>query len=421
MSPGDDLEELSAKVAAFLPGGPVVVALSGGPDSAALALALAGRSGQVRALTVDHGLPGSTALVTAAGEIAGMLGLPHEVVVARSGTSETELRIARIAAIEAALRPGELVVTGHTLDDQAETVLGNLLRGAGPSGLAGIPTRRGVWVRPMLGVSRETTRRVAEHAGLPFVDDPQNDDLEIRRNRLRRVTIPSLEADYNPALQQALARTGQLLSADEELLAERAAAVPIRRQDEAVLIPASVLATAPGPVATRVVRRALRMVLDPYPGTAEDVASVLGARTGATAQLTGGLLAEREGPFVAIHSPRPVAPPKPVPLPVPGSVRFGSWSIVSGGRGDAAIGRQGAVISGTDPLVVRAVRPGDRITIRGGTKKVADALGEAGVPPRLRGGWPVVESGGRIVWLVSIRVAPVAHGDVGLAASRSSS
>jgi tRNA(Ile)-lysidine synthase len=395
-----------------------VIALSGGADSAALALAAVAREDPVRAITVDHGLPGSALLVAAAREIAAVLGLTHEVVEAHGGVSETDLRLARMEAIEAALRPGEVVLTGHTRDDQAETVLGNLLRGAGPAGLAGIPARRGVWIRPMLDISREAARRIAGLAGLPFVDDPQNDDPAIRRNQLRQVTIPSLETRYNPALKAALARTARLAAADDEMLEKRAAAVPIRREEEAVLVPAAALATLPTPVGSRVARRAIRMLLDPYPGSAEDVAAVMDAVSGTIGQLSGGLLAEREGPFVTIHSPEAPAVPKPVELPVPGSVRFGAWLIVSGAEGDAALGRQGAVIAATGPLVVRAVAPGDRIRVKGGTKKVFDALGEAGVPRRLRRRWPVVESGGRIAWLVSIRAADERDGDVGVAATR---
>jgi tRNA(Ile)-lysidine synthase len=416
--PDEEVAALAAKLTALVPKGPVVIALSGGADSAALALAAVSREGPVRAITVDHGLPGSASLVAAAREIAAGLGLTHEVVEAHGSVSETDLRIARIAAIEAALRPGEVVLTGHTQDDQAETVLGNLLRGAGLAGLAGIPARRGVWIRPMLDISRETARRIAGQAGLAFVDDPQNDDPAIRRNQLRQVTIPSLESRYNPALKAALARTARLAAADDEALEERAASVPIRREAEAVLVPAAALATLPTPVASRVARRAIRMLLDPYPGSAEDVAAVMGAVSGTIGQLSGGLLAEREGPFVTIHSPQAPAVPRPVELPVPGSVRFGPWLIVSGEEGDAALGRQGAVIAATGPLVVRAVAPGDRIRVRGGTKKVFDALGEAGVPRRLRSRWPVVESGGRIAWLVSIRAADERDGDVGVAATR---
>lgn len=413
-----DLAAFVAQVSPFLPDGPVVVALSGGADSAALAFAVASVGVPARAVTVHHHLPGSEILVQAAIGIAARLALAHEVIHVSGGESETELRERRLAAVEAVLRPGESVVTGHTRDDQAETVLGNLLRGAGPAGIGGIPPRRGVWVRPLLEVPRDVTRAVAAAAGLPFVDDEQNDDPGIRRNRLRGDTIPALEAAYNPALRSALARTARLVAADDAALEWRAAKVPLRRDAGAVLIPAGALVSLPQAIGSRVARRALRMMLDPYPGTFEDVAAVMGAVGGTTASLAGGLVAAREGAYVAVYRIGTAVPLEPVELPVPGAVRFGGWQIESGLPGRAGLGRHGALIGGAGPLMVRTVRPGDRITVRGGTKKVFDALAEAGVPSRLRLRWPVVESGGRIAWLVSIRASDDQDGEVGVAATR---
>ena len=122
----------------------VVIALSGGPDSAAVA-ALAREAGIcTRAVHVDHGLPASPAMRAAAIAVAEKLGIQLEVVEVRpAGTSETELRAARYEALLEHVGPNETIVTGHTSDDQAETVLMNLFRGAGPRGLAGIPARRG--------------------------------------------------------------------------------------------------------------------------------------------------------------------------------------------------------------------------------------------------------------------------------------
>jgi tRNA(Ile)-lysidine synthetase-like protein len=337
------------------------------------------------------------------------------VVDVSGGESETELRQRRLAAIEAALNPGEIVVTGHTRDDQAETVLGNILRGAGPSGLAGIPARRIPWERPLLDIPRATTREIATLAGLDFVDDPQNDDPGVRRNRLRGETIPALESAYNPALRAALARTARLVAADNLLLDHRAEAVPLRWDEGAVLIPAAVLAALPHAIASRVVRRALRMVLNPYPGSSDDVAAVLGAAGGSAGSVSGGFVAEREGPYVTLHRVAAPEPLEAVVLPVPGAVRFGAWMIESGRAG---LGRHGAVVAADGPLVVRTVRLGDRISVRGGTKKVFDALGEAGVPVRLRSRWPVVESGGRIAWLVSVRASDERGGDVSVTATR---
>ncbi len=381
----------------------MIVALSGGADSAALAWAVAEAGAAATAVTIDHGLEVSAPLVAAATEIAARLGLAHRVVrVHPASSAEADLRAARLAALEAA-DPEATILTGHTADDQAETVLGNLLRGAGPTGLAGIPVRRGRWLRPLLDVSRATTRAAAKACGLPFLDDPTNADTSLRRNRIRHETLPGLEAAYNPALRATLARTARLAAADDALIASRADAVPVRRDGEAVLIPAAALATLPLPVAARVVRRALRMAHDPYPGDAGDVAHVLAAVTGSTGQLTGALLAEREGPWVSIHPAAVPAAPAAVPLPVPGEVLFAGWRIGAGAG--PGLGRLGAVVSG-EHLLVRAAAAGDRIAIAGGAKKVFEALAEAGVPRRRRPQWPVVEADGKIVWLVGVRAAP---------------
>src|SRR3990172_7907720 len=163
---GVNAADLRRKIATRVPPGPVTVALSGGADSAVLAWSLADRD-DVVAVTIDHGLPGSAALVAAAERIASRLGLRHRVVtVAPRSASEGDLRTARLAALEA--ESAGWIVTGHTADDQGETVLGNLLRGAGPGGLAGIPVRRGRFIRPLLDVSRSDTRRLAAQLALPF-------------------------------------------------------------------------------------------------------------------------------------------------------------------------------------------------------------------------------------------------------------
>ena len=397
-------------VATRLPDGPLVVALSGGGDSAALAWAVTASGRRATAITIDHGLAVSPPLVRAAAAIAAALSLEHRIVaVSPDSSAEADLREVRLTALEAAA-PDAVVLTGHTADDQAETVLGNLLRGAGPGGLAGIPERRGQWLRPLLGVPRSVARSAAAAAGLPFVDDPSNADTSYRRNRLRHETIPALEAAYNPALREALARTARLAAADDSLLTTRAEAVPLHRDQGAILIPAACLETLPPPVAGRVARRALRMLHAPYPGEAADVAAVLDAVSGGTRQLTGALLASREGPWVSVHPAVSLLVPPPITLPVPGTVTFGPWRI-GAGTASPGLGRLGAVVAGGH-LVVRAAMAGDRIAIAGGTKKVFDALAEVGVARRLRACWPVVEADGAVAWLVGVRAAPppAAHG-----------
>jgi len=395
-------------VAARLPDGPLVVALSGGGDSAALAWAVAASGRTATAITIDHGLAVSPPLVQAAVAIARLLGMEHRVIeIHPPSGSEADLRSARLAALEEA-SPGATILTAHTADDQAETVLGNLLRGSGATGMAGIPEHRDPWLRPLLGLSRTVVRSAALSAGLPFVDDPSNADVSLRRNRLRHETIPALAAAYNPELIGALARAARFAAADDALIGERAATVPLRVDQEAVLIPAASLTTLPEAVAARVVRRALRLAHHPYPGEAADVGAVLSVVTGGTQQLTGGLLAEREGPWVAVVAHPEPPPPAPVDLVVPGAAVFGRWRI-GAGEDTPAIGRQGAVVS-EGHLVVRAAVPGDRIEFAGGAKKVFDALAEAGVARRLRSRWPVVEADGRIAWLVGVRAAPLRPG-----------
>jgi tRNA(Ile)-lysidine synthase len=392
---------LRRRVLARVPPGPVTIALSGGADSAVAAWALRDVEG-VTAVTVDHGLPGSPALVAAAGVIAGDLGISHRVVVVHPrSASEGDLRIARLAALEAATEGW--IVTGHTADDQAETVFGNLMRGAGPEGLAGIPWRRDRYVRPLLDIPRAETRRIAAELGLPFVDDPQNDDPTVRRNRIRTEALPSLAAAYNPGLREALLRTAASVAADHELIEARAALVPVVRDEEAVLVPAAALTVLPPAVAARVARRALRMLLGPPGGDGAAIGATLAAAAGTrVSTVIGGIDAHREGPWLVLAA-SPPPPPQPVELAPPATVRFGPWTITAGSGGVAV------PVGGT--VLVRAARPGDRIAIGVGTKRVTEALREAGVPPRLRARWPVVEERGRIAWVVGVRVASTSAGD----------
>lgn len=393
-------ETVLRAVDAAVPTGHLVVALSGGADSASLAWAVVTLRAPVRAVSVDHGLPGSARLMTAASAIASRLGLQHDTISVRTeGTSETVLRTARLAALESALGVDETILTGHTADDQAETVLGNLIRGAGAAGLAGIPRRRGRFARPLLGVRRQVARLAAAEIGLPFVDDPDNADLSIRRNRLRLQTLPHL-GDYNPQVVEAIGRSAHLMEVDDAFLEALAAAVPVRRDEEAVTVPAAVLTTLAAAVATRVVRAMLRAADGPYAGEAADVDAVMSvAATGVSASLSGDLLAVRERALVVIHPNRPVSPPGSVPMETAGTVRFGPWII----QADAA----GVRVPVGDRALVRAPVAGDRISIGGGRHKtVSDALQEAGVPPRLRPRWPLVVDGDRIAWIVGVRTAP---------------
>ncbi len=211
------------------PGSLVMAACSGGADSLALAAALAftaPRTGlRAGGVTVDHGLQEGSA-ERAAGVAAAMteLGLDpvHAVAVAvgTAGGPEAAARTARYDALEkaAADAGAAAVLLGHTLDDQAETVLLGLARGAGPRSLAGMPPRRGVFRRPLLEIRRTVTVAACAAQGLTPWQDPHNHDRRFARVRVRVDALPALEAALGPGVAEALARTATHLRADAEVL-----------------------------------------------------------------------------------------------------------------------------------------------------------------------------------------------------------
>lgn len=264
-----------AVLAECSPGDLVLVALSGGADSMALAAA-AGVEGpalglRVGAVVVDHGLLADSAEVarTAADRAPG-LGLdPVEVVaveVRASGEGvEAAAREARHTALsDAAERHGaRLVLLGHTLDDQAEQVLLGLARGSGARSLSGMPPARGIFRRPLLGIRRGDTRFACEVDNLPWWDDPMNEDPAFARVRARRA-LAELEADLGPGLTEALARTADQLRVDADHLdaeAERATAALLGAMHSApkgaVEVAVADLADLPPAIRTRVWRRLL--------------------------------------------------------------------------------------------------------------------------------------------------------------------
>ena len=247
------------------PGDLVLVAVSGGADSLALAAATvfeAGRAGlRAGAVTVDHGLqPGSAERArTLAGGLAA-LGLSpvdvRAVAVGATGGPEAAARAARYAALAAAAeeRSAVAVLLGHTLDDQAETVLLGLARGSGARSLAGMAAVNGIYRRPLLGLDRATVRAAA--AGLPVWDDPHNSDGAFARSRVRESALPALEASLGPGVAAALARSAALLRADADALDEWAGHAAAALTDADGSLEVDALAQLPAAVRTRVLRRA---------------------------------------------------------------------------------------------------------------------------------------------------------------------
>lgn len=278
---------------------PVVVACSGGPDSVAL-LAVSARAGlEPIAVHVDHGLrPTGAAEAAVVATLARHLGVSSRAVrveVSSGPNLEARARDARYEALgRVATEVGaSAILTGHSADDLAETVILNLLRGAGTSGLAGMPARRGVVARPLLGVRRAELHALAAAvsaaAGVEPVADPTNDDERFRRNWVRHTVLPLLGAGAERDLVPVLARQARVMAEEADLLDTLADEVldAAGRDEPAV----AVLRSAP----RALVRRALRRWLGPPWPSLADLARVETVLDGSrrAAEITGGVRVSR--------------------------------------------------------------------------------------------------------------------------------
>ena len=248
--------------------GVVVVALSGGPDSLAVASALAfegPRAGlETGAVVVDHQLQqGSDAVAEQAAQQARDLGLGHvrivRVTVAGSGGPEAAARAARYDALSAVAAElgAAAVLLGHTLDDQAETVLLGLARGSGSTSLQGMARVAGLYRRPLLGIRRSTTVQACADAGLEPWIDPHNSDRAYTRVRVRETVLPVLEAELGPGVADALVRTADQLREDSQALdafAEEVAEDLAEHIEAGIALPVAALAANPSALRQRLIR-----------------------------------------------------------------------------------------------------------------------------------------------------------------------
>ncbi|MEV0947427.1 tRNA lysidine(34) synthetase TilS [Rhodococcus sp. NPDC049939] len=244
-------------LAEHCPDGDVAVALSGGADSLALTAVAAAEARSVRALVVDHRLqPGSAEVAETAAAQARALGcasvevLPVEVT--GSGGLEAAARQVRYAALDRA-RGARPVLLGHTLDDQAETVLLGLSRGSGGRSIWGMSEYESPWGRPFLEVRREVTHQACDELGLIPHVDPHNASPDFARVRLRTEVLPLLEEVLGGGVAEALARTAEQLREEGAVLD----AVAEVAASEAVVdgeIDVMVLAQSAPPVRRRVLR-----------------------------------------------------------------------------------------------------------------------------------------------------------------------
>lgn len=386
----------------------VVLAVSGGIDSAVLLEAAARVRGDTRLVvaTFDHA---TGAHAAAAAELvarrAAELGL--EAVVGRAAAparGESALRDARWRFLRGVARAADApVATAHTRDDQVETVLMRVLRGAGARGLAGLAASGDV-LRPLLAVSRDAVAAWAKSHGVRWVEDPTNRALAHLRNRVRHEVLPALRR-ARPSLPD------ELLA-----IAERAAAW--RREVEQL---AETLATESGAgglhVATdrlhgydagtlRVVWPALAARLGATldrRGTSRLAEFTIDSAVGARMPLSGGFEVVRRRTGFEIRR-RPDVSIVAEPRSLESGLRIGGWRFVRGGdEGERSLLAAG-LPSGAR-LEVRSWRPGDRMRPAGSetNRRVKGLLRDAGIAGPDRAGWPVVLADGEIVWIPGVR------------------
>jgi tRNA(Ile)-lysidine synthase len=421
------------------PGGRVLVALSGGPDSVALlhVLQTLEHRGHLVVSGVahfNHQLRGAEADADElfCRELAASLGLPIVVgrgdvraLARKSGRSiEDAAREARYSFLTGALSSVEAqaVAVGHSLDDQAETFLLRLIRGAGPAGLAGVRPRAGIVIRPLLDVPRGDLRAYAAEHGLGSREDSSNSDLAVPRNRVRLELLPHLE-QFSPPIAATLARNAALAREDDEFL--EAAAIESARslvlqEDNGVTLDAPALAALHPALASRVARTALQLAA---PGRfigfqhVDDLLE-LTRRADGTAVALPGLVATRKGSRIVFGGPLPAPFVNSfnVPLSIPGEAEAAGWKVTAGYTAtplQPMVARGHTVVVAAEPLrsplAVRSRRPGDRfkpIGMGGRGRKLQDFLVDRKVARSDRDGLPlVVDRDDRIVWVVGYSVA----------------
>lgn len=248
----------------------VLVAVSGGPDSMALAKGFAfegPRLGlRIGAVIVDHGLQTVSAQVAKeTAEKLEALGFGHVYVkrVEVAGDNEAAARVARYHAIDELANEldARYVLLGHTLNDQAETVLLGLARGSGARSLSGMAPQNGRYLRPLLSLTREQTLEASEDLN-PW-HDPHNKSEKFTRVRVRETVMPALESELGPGVAEALARTAEQLREDADYLEEVALAEyhsMVKLGPTALSLPVTELAELPNAIRFRVLKHALEVL-----------------------------------------------------------------------------------------------------------------------------------------------------------------
>jgi tRNA(Ile)-lysidine synthase len=319
------------------------------------------------------------------------------------------------------------VAMGHTKDDQAETVLMRLLRGSGRRGLGGIhPAVEGVFIRPLLGFTKEELSGYLEARGESWREDSSNRSPERLRNRIRHELLPALRRAYNPDLVEVLARTAEVFREEDDYLSSVTSEVArrlIRQESQGLSLGIPALRALPPALRRRLLRsfveRAYAPGLPPpdFALTAALETLIEEARHGSAATLSGGLQVRVLYADLVVIRPTE-APTEVVPLPVPGQAslpelgfrlcaRQAAVSEVGDPKQDNTVER--ALLDADSlpgPLAVRHRRKGDLFRPLGapGESKLKSYFIDRKVPRPVRDRVPLVVSGDRIAWVVGFQI-----------------
>lgn len=410
--PTNNPTPLAAGLARRAPAGPLWLAFSGGLDSTVLLHLLieAGLGERLGVVHVNHGLhPDSEGWAQHCARVAQGLGLAYQVeTVAVAGDAGLEAN-ARLARYRALCRhaAGGTLITAHHRDDQAETLLLRLLRGAGPAGLAGIPEhgRWGptpVW-RPLLAVPRAALRARAEQDGYGWIEDPSNTDLSVRRNHLRGDILPRLERRW-PGASQTLARAADHQAEAAALLAERAREDAARLGGEAHRLALAGLVTLSPPRRRNLLRHWLADAASvPSGAQLAQIEALLAAPADRAARVAwGGWQVRRfQGYLYVLERSRLASlDGERHWQPDQGALTLGPWRLTPG-PGEPALW----LAASAGPLRLVAARGGERLLRHGCHQRVAELWRAAGVPPWWRSQWPLVYQGDELVSVPGVGVA----------------
>ena len=400
-----------------LPSGPVLVAVSGGPDSVAL-LDLIWRTRDAHGFQpvvghVDHGIhPESAMVARQVSDLSRELGLACHVEAANLGpdAGETEARDARyhlLYALADRLGIGP-ILTAHHADDQVETILLRALAGSGPAGLAGMAAVTGRLVRPLLPFRREELIRYVEERGWTVWHDPANRDPAHLRSWVRQELLPMVRRRL-PESDSHLARVGTLAGRDREawdILLDQLPDLDARTEQDGISVAANCLRSYDSTLAEALLLAVARRAACPLgPVRAARVLGLLGGASGRMVPLSRGWRAELAFGRLRLVPPGPAAESVEL-LGTEGADEWGRWRLTW--RTEPAPDRQ--VRDGFTawfqpaPLLVRSWTPGDRVRPLAGTGRrlVVRCFQDARVPRSRRESWPVVAGGASVVWVPGV-------------------